>query len=307
MDNYKFTKQQNWLAFFFVCIFFGAGTAMADRTIRVSGCIQFDHDNTGYMGADGVTVEIMDSDADFDDKLKEARTGKDGCFDTTINWKECLLCEADPDLYVKYVTKNGAVTVQSDWFEVDFSYRNPDKEDNYKGTHYKSELYTATGDVRPLNIHTSITRAWRWLSNNPGYNTPHVDVQFTGTSDFYNAFWDEIFITGELEIKGIKYPGGGAHEYTHIHEYGHHWMHQFAYFDKNLGITGTELSYNNDYCDGGPAPGTGHCAWCEEKPRIAFLEGWPHWMSDIIVRSLSKEYGIQFDHKSFEDIGLFSI
>src|SRR3990172_430624 len=279
-----------------IIIFIVQATAVfADRNITVTGCIEFMDDSGVPIRADSVTVEIKDRDIDFNDDLASTRTDGNGCFTTSFTWEECYFCENDPDIYYEYITKNGAVTVESDWFEVDFKYMTYETTD-FSGTYLDKGTLNAEdskheSDVRPLNIHTTITRAWRWLYENPGYNTPHVDVQFTGRNDFYNAYWDEIYITGSP---------GGWNESIHAHEYGHHWMHNFAYYDKGLGIGGG-LSYNNEYCDGGF--GYGHCEWCEENDaRIAYLEGWRGWFADFMIREQMSRYGLALNFDSFEEL-----
>ena len=249
--------------------------AFAEYNLRVYGRITYERKDGTVIGADRVRVKVMDADSwpNPDDELSVIHTDHDGWFDTTFSYDD----DEDPDLYIEWETKNGAVVVESDIWEINFKWKSITWSD-YPGTSLNMGTFKVDKleyDPRPLHIHTNITRAWRWLNENESYDIRQVEVQYQGINDFYNAYFDEIHITGE----------GGWEEGTIIHEYGHHWMHMVSNFDMTLGFPNTDGGYDNGYCD------PGHCNWCEESGTVAWQEGVPYWFADVITRSLSS-YGV---------------
>ncbi|MBK7045130.1 MAG: hypothetical protein IPH48_01090 [bacterium] len=75
------------------------------------------------------------------------------------------------------------------------------------------------------------------------------------------------FYNGEIYVS----TGEHWNENVSSHEYGHHWVQNFA--------INTAPDYCNGICDNG---GCGHCIWCRETDHDAFNEGYPDWMGDVI-------------------------
>ena len=67
----------------------------------------------------------------------------------------------------------------------------------------------------------------------------------------------------------------------HTHEYGHHWVANFALSPAPF--------YCNGICD---TDGCGHCLWCRETDNVSFNEGYPDWMGDVIPGSFAAAYGV---------------
>jgi len=268
----------------------GGASVDHDRPIRVLGRIVYDRtgntENNGIadiVGADGVRVTIYDEDPISDEFLDEAYTDPQGFFDITFSWDGSGL-DPEPDLFVHYECDAPHVKVQSaDLFEVDYSW------ESWVADDYDQDVIDF-GDLDPsieseraaLHLHTTANRAWRWF-NGQGYNVPIVEVQWpeTGSASYYVGTFEEIHILQEDRWS----------EATICHEYGHHWVENFAE-DRSVGWFGEE--YCNGWCDDDPdaiPADCGHCIWCRENSAIAYSEGLPDWISDVITRSLPGTYG----------------
>ncbi|MEK7756912.1 MAG: dockerin type I domain-containing protein [Planctomycetota bacterium] len=271
----------------------GEGHVAGGNTIHFQGRMVYDRigrdtDGDGVndipaqtVGVDRILVEIMDLDPIDDEVMWSGRTDSDGYFDVTINWDAW----EDPDIYVRWECDTGTVNVQeSGVLEEDYSWSTKDTAyfPDFTGSEIDfGELSpTASGDHPALHIFNSIVRAHRFIETRANLNVPEVDVQWpdedAGGGDNAKYVGDEIFMSTARQWQ----------EAIHIHEYGHHFLAHFA--------PTPPPDYCNGICDGGPAPdcpNEGHCIWCPETATIAWSEGWPNWLADVVTRSYPADYG----------------
>jgi hypothetical protein len=258
----------------------GEGGPSGARNIRVYGRFSYIRDDDEEtIGADGVLVRVYDEDVGPDEKLAEGVTNWDGYYDFDIHWDPpWYSLDQQPDIYVYFETENSKVRVQTaDIWEIEYSWETP-TVDNYRGSslYMRSRRPSDEDDFPALHIQTDITRCWRWLLNNRGYNLRETHVRWPDGSDGAWYVWatEEIHISRQREWN----------EATHAHEYGHHWINVYS--------TVVAPDYCNGNCDDNPPDDCGHCMWCEENDHDAWGEGWPNWFADVITRSYLDDYGL---------------
>ena len=242
---------------------------VVNRTIRVHGRFVFQRSDGTTIGADGVWVRVYDDDLLFDQLLASVTTDAFGYYDVNINTSDAG--ETNPDLYVRFDAQNSRTAVKDNTFGNVYGWQTG-VSDNYAGSdlNYGSLQPTDESQHPALNILTDVTRTWRWILNHEGYNTPAVDCRWPdgATGAFYNG---SIHVGVDREWN----------ESTHSHEYGHHWIANYA--------VQVSPDYCNGICDGATC---GHCIWCQETDHDAFSEGWPNWLADVLTRSYAGDYGI---------------
>ncbi len=279
----------------------GSEALLGCQTLRFQGRIVYERpsaiDNTcnnptsfTLEGVDGIKVEVVDEDPVFDEVIWSGFTNPDGTFDSgMISWDDCDIgcsvgCDT-PDIYLRYECDTGVVNVQDgdDIFEGDWTWDNSANViADWGGTSHDfgTHMPANSAQMPALHMHNSITRAHRFLNDRGIANLPEVDVLWPwGTNAFYDSTEPEINIS----------PSRQWNEGTHIHEYGHHYMENESFSQPP--------NYCNGFCDGNTActSGTacenvGHCGGCPENPADAWLEGFPSWMADAIIRSWEQEY-----------------
>lgn len=241
-------------------------------TMHITGRFVYYRPDGRKMGADGVTVRVMDEDIDWDDELDAQVTDSNGYFDMSFTYTQ----SEDPDVYLEFEAKNGEVTVEdSDIWETNYVWTTSVKDDFSGTTINYGELKPSNSSQYPaLHIITHITRVWRFFYER-GWNPSSIDVLWPdgSTGAYYNPFWEEIHISTERQWR----------EDTIAHEYGHHWVDDFADDD------GTDYCNSPERCDSGDD--CGHCMWCEETPGDAWQEGYPNWIADAFTRSYTGKYG----------------
>jgi hypothetical protein len=259
------------------------GRLIYDRPVLLDG----DNMPTGGtvpVGVDGIWVEVIDEDDISTETIWSGHTDQNGNFDTgNIQWDDCDPVCDDPDIYLRWECDTAIVNVQdaNDILEEDWSWSTEDNtHDDFTGSFidFGTLKPADSGQMPILHIHNSITRAHRWIrfKSGSGINTDQVDVQWpedeSGSGAYHIGFFDEIYIS----------PSRQWHEATHTHEYGHHFLDEYAVND------GTD--YCNGICDDEANDDCGHCMWCQETSLDAFNEGWPNWLADIVTRNYPLEY-----------------
>jgi len=268
--------------------------ARGDLTLRFQGRIVYNRPTAvdglcmnpptfSQEGVDFIWVEVMDQDDDWDDTIWSGRTNPDGTFDTGwFTWDDW---GDTPDIYLRYECDTGIVNVQDgeDILESEWSWSNIDDYiSDWEGSFYDFGTHTPgdSAQMPALHIHNSITRGHRFLTSRGIATLPEVDVLWpSGDNASYSDYYQEIKVSTRRQW----------HDGTHLHEYGHHFMHHEA---------GTvDPDYCNDWCDGETTctSGTdcenpGHCAGCPETDHDALGEGFPNWMADLILRSWATDY-----------------
>ena len=85
------------------------------------------------MGADGVTVNVYDSDWDWDQLLAQTSLGPDGYYDITFWYDDS---EA-PDIYIEFLAANSKVDlVHPSIWNTSYSWSTPTHED-YDGSQHQ--------------------------------------------------------------------------------------------------------------------------------------------------------------------------
>ncbi len=237
---------------------------------------------TTEEGVDGIWVEVMDEDSIDSETIWSGSTDPNGYFDTgAISWDDCDISGCDePDIYVRFECDTGVINVQDaeDIFEPDYSWSNIDNVvDDFTGSfHNFGTLKPADSAQMPaLHIHTSITRAWRFILNKSGTGISVTELDLLWPDSGGNAFYDPS--DHEIHISTFRQWNEG----THTHEYGHHFLETYS--------VNTPPEYCNGFCDTAP-DNCGHCVWCQETDHDAWNEGWPNWLADVVTRDYPLTY-----------------
>jgi len=261
-----------------------AGAAASGRWLTVRGRFVYDrnaHDKDWNdvgdgrrMGADGVTVNVYDSDWDSDDLLAQQVLGPDGWYDLTFWYDQS---EA-PDVYVEFLAANDKVNVVlPSLYEFTYAWRTPVKED-YAGSdlNWGTRHPAAESSYPALHLLATATQSWRWLADNTSYGViDQVRISWPDSDwPHYKPFYETIYIPEFAEWA----------EGTVSHEYGHHWQQDFTSND------------GTDYCNAGgrcdePGESCRHCFWCLETEGDALQEGLPDWMSAAVASTFPALYG----------------
>lgn len=248
-----------------------ASSAVKSRSIRIHGRFTYQRTDGYTAGADGMTVRVYDDNLPLPPvELAVDVTDAQGWYDVTFTWNGNVF-DSEPDLYVRFETANSRVQVESPVWLAGYSWQsgtswNDNNTDKDFGWMQPSDF----NQHAAVHAQTTLTRTWRWWMGY-GYDTPFVRCNWPGpdTGSFYAG---EIYLTG----------GDGWNEDTISHEYGHHWVGTYASSPMPV--------YCNGFCDNSPID-CGHCLWCPETETVAFTEGFPDWMGDVIPGSFGAAYG----------------
>lgn len=266
------------------------GSVAGGQLLHIVGCIAYSRpgDPLGTMrGADNVFYQIMDCDSPgFDEEMYGGLTEINGCFDVTFNWDDG---GDDPDIYLYFETDTGVAQVQADTFlEEDYSWDTEEELifEDFEGNFIDFGIISPVADEQAaLHIHGALTKAFRFIQIHDGIAVEHVEAQWPEDDNgaWYNPVFEEIHIG----------PNETWNEGTIIHEYGHHYLENYA---QNV-----SPDYCNGFCDDEDVPcGTGdcdlfesggHCAWCPETDHDAWNEGFPDWMAGAVMRAWTADYG----------------
>ncbi len=244
----------------------------ASRSIRVRGRFVYSRPDGVDIGVDGMTVRIYDSDPGLDDHLTDTVTGWDGRFDVTFSFDDYW--EDYPDIYLKFDAANSETDVEHPTWGYSYNWET--------GVHDDIASYLNVGTLRSedesfdpaLHILTDVVRTWRWC-HGYGYDPSFVDVEWPDGDEgaFYTDWNEQIHISHEHDWT----------ESTHTHEYGHHFLHNYA--------PTPDPDYCNGICDDSDTD-CGHCVWCEEDSHIAWSEGFPDYLAYTIPCEYAWRYGI---------------
>ena len=234
-------------------------------SIRVRGQFAYMRGDNIWDGQSGLSYEIYDEDVGVDELLASGELGPAGVLDRTFTWDPGYF-DANPDLYVEVFCQNNKLDVQTAWLEWTYGWDTP-RVDDYSGTDYDFGLQRADEYEEACHIFRILDNAYPVYADH-GYDVGAVDVQWPGESTNYTVF-------GEIHISD----GREWHEDSYLHEFGHHWQHQY---------TDTLIpEYCNAWCDEGPLwPDCTHCGWCQEEVRTAQQEAFANYLSYLLGKHL---------------------
>lgn len=237
-----------------------------DHLVTITGSLSHIRIDGAYIPAYGMTLHFYDEDWDWDEYLGFTIVGADGSFTAQV-----LCSESAPDLYLEAVTDNGWCEVGPPFFTmIPFVFYSQVHED-FGGSSLDFG-YLAGMEVvgaAAMGCLGNISRAATYLrtfAGPPRYLVPEkVALWYPEPGEGVSSY------NGSIHIK----EGAAWRENTHIHEYGHHWVQEFA------------IPIPPDYCESdwcNRSDGCGHCAWCEEVIAVAWSEGFPNWLADVTIR-----------------------
>ena len=111
----------------------------------------------------------------------------------------------------------------------------------------------------------------------PGRDVPGVKVHWPdgGGNSFYRGPWPGD--NGAISVKTDH----AFNEAVVMHEYGHHVLQHFG--------ESPIPDYNNGICDSVRfLVFGGHCFWHGEKGDVAWTEGWPNYLAEVLTTTLGK-------------------
>ncbi len=245
------------------------------------------------LGVEGVTVSIYDNEGVFLTYLSKTETNSDGNFSQTFHWQPLNLLDLDPDITL-------VMSFSNDHFNV----RNPVGLMNYQfttgtwnnvGTDLDAGAWTSQeSDQGALDILNNLMKGRNWYHANENFTLSHVTVYWPepdwpggigGSGSWYNSLENGIHLASDRTWDAP----------THLHEYGHFFIHRFG--------ASQDPDYCNGYCDGSggpvPTPWTcGHCAWCRETDHDAWNEGWADWIAEVQTLELGLANRWSFESES---------
>lgn len=245
------------------------------QQIRFRGRVTYRRSDNLELGADSVSVRIMDDDSPdpFDEVIWSGHTDTNGSFDVTVSWDDCdvLGCD-DPDIYVVVETANAVLDVEKpDLLQTTYAWSSENQTiDDYTGSDLDFGVIQPgpTAEFAALHVWNSMRRAWRHAWQRAGAGAPMVEVRWP-SDDGTNYDNDRINIGGDESWN----------EGTQVHEFGHHLHEHFG-----------DLSHYDDgndaYC------GDGHCIWCPESESVAFAEGLAAWYGYTVMAPWAARYGV---------------
>jgi hypothetical protein len=254
--------------------------ATTGRHVRVKGRVVYTRDDGQTVGADRLTVKILDQETGpSDDLLEELRTESDGSFDVTV-WSD----EDAPDLYLEFITLNGGAEVQDGTWNTAYRWE----------TGRKVDFTGATADFGTRNppdawikaavhMHTNLTRGFRWYKNTMGITPPKQALEWpSGDWPHYDSYGGDLHIP--VEVGGQITWDYAWRTDVHLHEYGHFLTNEvIGYRPDN--------TYDNNICDNANGD-PGHCLFCEEDGGTAIKEGWSNYFADEVLQVWTAAYGI---------------
>lgn len=255
----------------------GEGSTLRPQgtSIRFRGRVTYRRSDNLEIGADSITVRIMDDDSPdpFDEEIWSGHTDTNGYFDVTVEWDDCDVLGCDnPDIYVLLETVNAVIDVQKpDILQTTYAWSSENQViDDYTGTDLDFGVMQPgdPSEFGAVHVFNSMRRAWRHAWERAGAGAPMVEIRWP-SGDGTNYSNDRINIEdGETWKEG-----------TQVHEFGHHVHEHFG-----------DLSHYDDgndaYC------GDGHCVWCPESESVAFAEGFADWFGYSVMAPWNARYGV---------------
>ncbi|MEZ4386079.1 MAG: CARDB domain-containing protein [Candidatus Krumholzibacteriia bacterium] len=183
--------------------------------------------------------------------------------------------------YIRFNATSRAVCLQEDGiWEEDYSWGTmtttlaPDQTQFDAGPIYPGHHPGA------LHICTDLTYAHDHFRD-LGWDVTQIDVQWPDDDgSFYQPWFEELHIDR----------GDEWHDHTLCHEWGHYWHAEHAH--------AVEVDYCNGICD--EPDDCGHCAWCPEEDRVAWIEGCAQILSRLLTDHLATRVMFDVIHQGLD-------
>lgn len=244
------------------------------------------------VGADGITVEVLDNDPVDYEVMWTGVTDAYGRFVTPPLDADVDAIDPAPDLILRAGALRedwgGVFNEDADWYYVWDSEEILNCEEAHFNFGTRAPLDPAQHPA--IHVYNTIVRARRFILENPNIATRFVSVHWPADHwSEYHADDEEIHLLADHQWQ----------ESTIIHEYGHHFI---------AGVyESPPPDYCNGFCDGNgncdfdaSCPDPGHCPWCQENAHDAWNEGWPNWLADVVARNFPTRYLLDLGGPPYE-------
>lgn len=255
-----------WLFLIAVVICLGlSDIAMADYTVHAKGRLVF-RDGSTKKPLPRVLVQLMDSDIDYDEVMKQGRTNKDGKYDLTghaeDSWTVCSGCD-HPDPYMKFIlNEKNRVDVRNLWgfthYGVSHTVEDTQGTINFGELEFEEKLY-------PL-LFAYAQYQYRKFTTLTG------DTKVPGNNGLVGILVPEVFEDGVpwTGVDAIHWPGDYFLASGMFHEFGHRIRH---------GADGDANHFNGDLLLFRYA--RHHSAHDHTNLGFAFNEGWAQYFKTL--------------------------
>lgn len=184
---------------------------------------------------------------------------------------------------VGFSATSNAVVVQEDNFvEDDYVWITPRVSIPVGMTQYHTGILSPNTHNGALHICTVITYAQNQYRD-LGFDVTRIDTQWPDDEG-------SLFTTAFHEVHLAS--GGEWDDGTICHEYGHYWHHMHAH--------DVEIDYCNGVCDDGDR--CGHCGWCPEDDKVAWIEGGAQILSRLSTEYLQDRVQFNVVHKGIDAV-----
>ena len=235
------------------------------------------------VGGDSLRVHLQDVDFLNEQTIWSGSTDEQGYFDTgVVMWLDCdifpLECDT-PDLLLRVATFSSSTVAVVDTNIDTYQFEVPEMEDFEGDFHDYGWLSPPANFMPALHIHSNVVRATRFVVEDAASQSEIVPVIWPDDSRG-DAAW---FTPGEDSIRIST--GRQWRTDIIIHEFGHHHMHLFY-----NPLPAVDYCDADSDCDPDPPNDCGHCIWCGENEAVAWFEGWPNWLADVVTRNYPDRY-----------------
>jgi len=239
------------------------------------------------IGGDSMRVILYDKDTFNSETIWTGSTDEEGYFDSgVVMWDDCEVialppfydCDV-PDLVLKVgAALSDVVAVVNTDLEI-YTFIIPEME-NFAGDFFDyGTIKPSAGEMPAIHIHNNVVRATRFVMAEGASQQGLVAVIWPDDSQGDRAWYvpgeDAIHISTDRQWQTD----------TIIHEFGHHHMDQF--YDP---VPTPDYCDADADCDPNPPTTCGHCMWCGENEAVAWFEGMPNWIADMVTRDYPDRY-----------------
>lgn len=258
---------------------FAPASPEGTRMVSAQGTVVYTREDGIQIGADGVTIELWDWHEPNPRLIATSVSDRWGNFNVGGLFSDPA--ESDPDLYVSFRSANAYVHVASDGDDPPYRWTTAPVMD-FTGQVLTLDGLTPIdeGTHAALHILTDLMRDRRWYEAHGVTTMPFITARWPVNHNEVSHYHSE---TSEIHLRSDS----DWNEYTHAHEYGHHFMH-------HLSISMPPQYCNEPLrCDPAYPEDCGHCAWCQENVLVQWSEGVPNWLGGLQAESYETTYGVR--------------